>query len=181
MRHSTLGLMLAALVAAAACGEGKAIFNIDVFSFMQASDVDTIPYYAPVPPGTPDTIPVQEVQLLPIGLEQSIVDTVRVTATINFVNSSGAGNVGFAIYIDSVPNVYAGAPAFSVGPVPVSGTNTSQGVLDADLVSTLLPLFSRATVFIGARVTATATAPPVQGVARVGSLDLRIVLQERIF
>jgi len=172
--------MLAALFAAA-CGEGKAIFNIDVFSFMQASDTDTIPYYAPVPPGTPDTIPVQEVQLLPIGMDQSIVDTVRVNATIDFVNQTGTGTVGFAIYIDSVPNVYAGTPAFTVGPVNVSGTNTSQGVLDVELVSSLLPLFSRATVFIGARVTATASVPPVQGVARVASLDLRIVLQERIF
>ena len=180
MRRLTLGLMLAALFAAA-CGEGKAIFNIDVFSFMQASDTDTIPYYAPVPPGTPDTIPVQEVQLLPIGMDQSIVDTVRVNATIDFVNQTGTGTVGFAIYIDSVPNVYAGTPAFTVGPVNVSGTNTSQGVIDAELVSTLLPLFARATVFIGARVTATASVPPVQGVARVSSLDLRIVLQERIF
>ena len=180
MRRLTLGLMLAALFAAA-CGEGKAIFNIDVFSFMQASDTDTIPYYAPVPPGTPDTIPVQEVQLLPIGMDQSIVDTVRVNATIDFVNQTGTGTVGFAIYIDSVPNVYAGTPAFTVGPVNVSGTNTSQGSLDVELVSSLLPLFSRATVFIGARVTATASVPPVQGVARVASLDLRIVLQERIF
>jgi hypothetical protein len=173
--------MVVALAAAAACGEGKAIFNIDVFSFMQASDVDTIPYYAPVPPGTPDTIPVQEVQLLPIGMDQSIVDTARVRATIDFVNSSGTGQVGFAIYIDSVPNVYAGTPAFTVGPVAVSGTNTSQGVIDTDLVSTLLPLFARSSVWIGARVTATASVPPVQGVARVSSLDLRIVLQERVF
>jgi hypothetical protein len=173
--------MLAALVAAAACGEGKAIFNIDVFSFMQAEDVDTIPYFAPLPPGTPDTIPVQVVQLLPIGLENSIVDTVRVTATLDFVNSNGTGTVGFAIYVDTVPNVYAGAPAFTVGPVAVSGANTSQGFLDTDLASSLLPMFSHATVYIGARVTATATVPPVQGVARVSSLDLRIVLQERIF
>lgn len=180
MRRSTLGLTLVALVIAA-CGEGKAIFNIDVFSFMQAEDADTIPYYSPLPPGVPDTIPVQEVQLLPIGMDQSIVDTVRVRATIDFVNSNGTGNVGFMLYVDSVPNVYGGTPALTVGPVAVSGTNTAQGTIDTDLVSTFLPLFARTTIYIGARVTATATAPPVQGVARVSSLDLRIVLQERIF
>lgn len=180
MRRSLLGLTLVAL-AVAACGEGKAIFNIDVFSFMQAEDADTIPYYSPLPPGVPDTIPVQQIQLLPIGMDQSIVDTVRVMATIDFVNSSGTGTVGFAIYVDSVPNVYARPPALTVGPVAVSGTNTSQGTINADLVSTFLPLFNKTTLYIGARVTATASAPPVQGVARVSSLDLRIVLQERVF
>ncbi len=181
MRRSRLGFLLIALLAGQACGEGKAIFNIDVFSFMQAEDTDTIPYYAPVPPGTPDTIPVQEIQLLPIGMEESIVDTARVMATIDFGNSTGTGTVGFAIYLDSVPNVYAGTPAFTVGPVAVTGTNTSQGVIDTDIVASLLPLFARSTIWMGARVTATASSPPVQGVARVASLDLRIVLQERIF
>lgn len=186
MRRTSLGLVLActlsaAVVATAACGEGRAIFNIDVFSFLQSSNVDTIPYFAPIGPGVPDTIPVQQVQLLPIGLGGSVVDSVHITATLDFVNSSGTGTVGFAIYVDSVPGVYAGAPAFQIAPVNVTGTNTSPGVLDAELVVSLRPLFSRATLFVGTRVTATASAPPVTGVARVTGLELRIVLQDQIF
>lgn len=181
MRRTSLGLAFAALLASAACGEGRAIFNIDVFSFLQSSNVDTIPYFGPLPPGTPDTIPVQQIQLLPIGLGNSIVDSVHVTATLDFVNSSGTGTVGFAIYIDSVPGVYAGSPAFQVGPVNVTGTTTTQGTLDAELVASLLPLFTRATLYVGARATATATVPPVAGVARVTGLDLRIVVQDQIF
>lgn len=186
MRRTQLVLALAvtlgtSLTAWSACGGGRAIFNIDVFSFLETSNVDTIPYYAPLPPGTPDTIPVQEIQMLPIGLGNSVVDSVHVTATLNFVNSGGTGTVGFAIHIDSVPNVYAQPAAFQVGPVNVTGTNTTQGVLDAELVASLLPLFTRSTLFIGAKVTSTASVPPVTGVARITGLDLRIVLQDQIF
>jgi hypothetical protein len=165
MRRTWLGSIVLAL-SAAACGDGRAIFNIDVFSFLNAQKVDTLPYLAPLPPGTPDTIPHQSVTL---------------TATLNFVNQGGTGQVGFAIYIDSVPNVYASAPAFSIPPVNVSGTATSQGALSAELLASLRPLFARSQLFIGARVTSTATAPPVSGVARITGLDLRIVLQDKVF
>lgn len=186
MRRTWLGLArtfsaLAATAVTAACGDGRAIFNIDVFSFLQSSNVDTIPYFAPLPPGAPDTIPAQQVQLLPIGLGGSVVDSVHVTATLDFVNSNGTGAVGFAIYVDSVPGVYSQPAAFQIPPVSVTGTTTSQGVLDAELVASLLPLFSRATLYVGTRVTATATAAPVQGVARVTGLELRIVIQDQVF
>jgi hypothetical protein len=179
MRRFILSVALAAAVAG--CGEGRAIFNINVFSFLQAEDVDTIPYLAPLPPGTPDTIPVQQIQLLPIGLEGSVVDSVRVTAQLNFANQNGTGQVGFAVYIDSVPNVYARPPAFQIPPVNVTGTATSQGALATDLAAALLPLFDRANLYIGTRVTASASSPPVQGVARVTGLDVRIVLQDKVF
>lgn len=181
MRRTWLGLALAAVAATAACGDGRAIFNIDVFSFLESSNVDTIPYFAPIPPGVPDTIPVQQVQLLPIGFGGSVVDSVHLTASLAFVNSTGTGTVGFAVYIDSVPGVYSRPPAFQIAPVSVTGTTTSPGALDAELVASLLPLFSRASLYVGTRVTATATAAPVTGVARVTGLDLRIVLQDQIF
>ena len=181
MRRIQLVLALAAALGSWACGEGRAVFNIDVFSFLNSSKVDTIPYFAPLPPGVPDTIPVQRVQFLPIGFGNSVVDSVHVTATLNFVNQNGTGSVGFAIYIDSVPGVYTKPPAFSIAPVNVTGTNTSQGVLDAELVASLLPLFAKANLYVGTRVTATATVPPVNGVARITGLDLRIVLQDQIF
>jgi hypothetical protein len=178
----TWGLALAVVAATAACGDGRAVFNIDVFSFLEASDVDTIPYAAPLLPGAPDTIPVQEVQLLPVGLGESTVDSVQVTATVDFVNQTGTGTVGFAVYADTVAaNVYTGTPVIQLPAVAVSGTATSQGTLSTDVIAALLPLFKQANLFIGARVTATATAPPVTGVAHVTGLRLRIVLQDQIF
>lgn len=180
MRRTWLGPALLTL-AVAACGEGRAIFNIDVFSFLNAQKVDTLPYVAPLPLGVPDTIPPQQVTLLPIGLEGSVVDSVHITASLDFVNQNGTGQVGFAVYIDSLPNVYAGTPAFSIPPVAVSGTATSQGALDAELLASIRPLFARSQLYVGARVTASATAPPVAGVARITGLTLRIVLQDKVF
>jgi hypothetical protein len=179
MRTALVGLVCALLTAS--CGQGKAAFNIDVFSFLDAQNVDTIPYAAPLPPGVPDTIPHQQVTLLPIGLEGSVVDSVHITASLNFANQNGTGQVGFSVFIDSVPNVYANPPAFSIPPVSVSGTNISQGALSAELLASIRPLFARAQLYIGTRVTATAAAPPVQGVARVTSLDVRVVLQDKVF
>ena len=48
-------------VMAAGCGSGRLIFDIDVFSFLSAAAADTLPYVGPLPPGVPDTIPVQNV------------------------------------------------------------------------------------------------------------------------
>lgn len=166
---------------AASCGQGKAAFNVDVFSFLDAQNVDTIPYLAPLPPGVPDTIPHQQVSLLPVGLEGSVVDSVHITASLNFQNQNGTGQVGFSVYIDSLPNVYARPPAFSIPAVSVSGTNISQGALSAELLASVKPMFARAQLYIGTRVTATASSPPVQGVARITGLDLRVVLQDKVF
>ena len=40
----------ALLVLVAGCGQGKAIFNVDVYSFMAGSGRDTIPYAIPPAP-----------------------------------------------------------------------------------------------------------------------------------
>jgi len=76
-------LAAAALLAlVVACGQGRAIFNVDVLSFMQPSGRDTIPYNLPpsVITITADSfIPVQKISL-PSGLGNSSVDSVSVTA-----------------------------------------------------------------------------------------------------
>src|SRR5437870_9959805 len=117
-------LCLVALTAAAVgCGEGRAIFDIDVFSFLSNANADTLPYSGPLPLGLQDTIPVQTVNSIGIGTS-SIVDTVRLTGTVDFVNATGTGNVAFQVYFDSVKSsVYSGTPAFSVtGAVTPSAT-----------------------------------------------------------
>ena len=95
-------LWVAALAAAAAgCGEGRAIFNIDVFSFLSNANAETLPYIEPPPTGVLDTIPVQTVNSIGIG-GASIVDTVRLFGSVEFDNTSGTGNLIFAVYFDTV-------------------------------------------------------------------------------
>src|SRR5437867_5514022 len=86
-------LWVSALAAAAAgCGEGRAIFNIDVFSFLSNANAETLPYIEPPPTGVLDTIPVQTVNSIGIG-GASIVDTVRLFGSVEFDNTSGTGNL----------------------------------------------------------------------------------------
>src|SRR3989475_12877398 len=89
-------------VAAGALGQGRAIFDIDVYSFLASAKADTLPYLGPLPPGVPDTIPVQTVSS--IGFTSSIVDTVLVTGMVSFVNQTDTGRVVFQVYFDSLPN-----------------------------------------------------------------------------
>lgn len=173
-------LWIAGLTAVAAgCGQGRAIFNIDVFSFLTAANADTLPYVGPLPPGVPDTIPVQTVNSLGLSAA-SIVDTVRLTGSVDFVNQSGTGSVDFEVYFDTVKStVYSPANlAFGVSGA-VSGTNTTTSPFDIpDLPSALKPLFLASTVYVGIRASATGT---ISGTAKLSALQARIVIQDKIF
>jgi hypothetical protein len=177
-------LCLVALAAAAAgCGQGRAIFDIDVFSFLSATNADTLAYRGPLPPLVPDTIPVQTVKSLGIG-SSSLVDTVRLIGSVNFVNDSGTGNVTFAVYFDTVKSaVYTGTPAFSVSGAVTPGVTTPSPFDIPDLPTALKPLFLASTVYVGIRVSATPTPPsgPVRGTAKLTALRARIVIQDKLF
>jgi hypothetical protein len=167
---------LAAVVAG--CGQGRAIFDIDVFSFLKAAGADSLPYVGPLPPGFPDRIPVQTVNSLGLS-SASIVDTVRIFGSVDFANSSGTGNVSFQVYFDTVMStVYSGTPAFSVsGPVTPGATTTSPFDIP-DLPTALKPLFLASTVYVGIRDSTTGV---VQGTAKLSALRARIVIQDKIF
>ena len=172
-------LCLVALTAAVAgCGQGRAIFDIDVFSFLKATNADTLPYVGPLPPGVPDTIPVQTIKSLGIG-SSSIVDTVRLFGSVDFVNRNGTGSVTFQVYFDTAKSaVYTGTPAFSVsGPVTPGVTTTSPFDIP-DLPTALKPLFLASTVYVGIRASATGT---IAGTAKLTALRARIVIQDKIF
>src|SRR5216683_2811212 len=62
-------------LAIAACGTGKAIFNVDAYSFMSGTGRDTIHYAIPTGGGTASTV--QKINLPP-GFGKSIVDSVRI-------------------------------------------------------------------------------------------------------
>jgi hypothetical protein len=166
------------LAAVTGCGEGRAIFDIDVFSFLTATNADTIPYFGPLPPGVPDTIPPQAINSLGIG-GASIVDTVRVSGAVDFVNSSGTGSVSFSVYFDTAQSrVYSGTPAFSVSGAVTPSTTTTSTFDIADLPTALKPLFLASTVYLGIRASATGA---IQGTAKLSALRARIVIQDKIF
>ncbi len=172
-------LWVAALAAAAAgCGEGRAIFNIDVFSFLSNANADTLPYSGPLPLGLQDTIPVQTVNSIGIG-GASIVDTVRLSGSVDFVNASGTGNVTFQVYFDSAKStVYTGTPPVNVsGAVTPNATTTSR--FDVDIIDPAMrQLFLASTVYVGIKVSATGT---VSGTAKLSALRARVVIQDKIF
>ena len=175
-------LWVAALAAmAAGCGEGRVIFDVDVFSFLRSSKADTLAYLGPLPPGIPDTIPVQTVKALGIGTS-SIVDTVRFTGAVDFVNSTGSGNVLYAVYFDSVKStVYTGTPAFSVSGAVTPNTTTPSTFDIPDIQTALKPLFLASTIYVGIRVSATPTAGTLSGTAKLTALHARIVVKDKIF
>lgn len=170
--------MVALTAAAVGCGEGRAIFDIDVFSFLSSANADTLPYVGPLPPGVPDTIPVQTVNSLGIG-GSSIVDTVRLIGSVDFVNASGTGSVNFQVYFDTVKStVYTGTSAFGVSGAVTPGATTTSPFDIPNLPDALKPFFLASTVYVGIRASATGA---IQGTAKLTALRARIVIKDKIF
>jgi hypothetical protein len=178
MKVMRLGVLLLGAAAGAACGEGRAIFNVDVLSFI-ARDIDTIPYAAPPVIGTYslDATPT-EISLLS-GLGNSTVDTVQIDAGANLINAQGDATVTFELYFaaDQV-SVYSGTPYLTASGV-VSGAATTP--IGAQVVLTDA-LFSEPTLWLGIRVRVQNTAAAVvSGDVALTALTLRIVLDDRVF
>lgn len=166
----------AAIAIAAGCGEGRAIFNVDVFSFMQGGGNDTLPYF--VPGGTSGNVdnPPIEVSLLG-GLGNSTVDTVTLTVGADLDNATGSGTVSFQIFFaaDSA-STYSGTPFLNA-----SG-NLTPGAITPIVASATFSdsLFNKQSLWVGIRLAATASpGPNLVGTMRLTALALRIVLRDR--
>jgi hypothetical protein len=111
-------------VVALACGEGRVIFDVDVFSFLSAG-ADTIHYTVPLV--ITDSVKNTPIKVnLPGGLGKSAVDSVTLSGTAKIINNTGSGNVTFKIFIDtSSATTYSRAPFVSTGgPVGPGSTTT---------------------------------------------------------
>ena len=188
MNRKRLGMAIVVAGVAAACGQGRVIFNVDAYSFLKGSVKDTIPYAAP-PLGsiTPPTA-AQKVSLVP-GLGSSAIDTVKVTGSLDVLNQTGGpGTLRVQVYLasDSAGTYTAGKDSlFS----PASPVNVAAGVSTQSLplnISNLSPsgnaLFAKSAVWI--RMAATVSnsgATVMQGKAVLASLNLRVVVQDKIF
>lgn len=174
-----LTVLLVALVAA--CGEGRAIFNVDVQSFMVGTGKDTIPYIIPPGGGTASTF--QRINLPP-GFGSSGVDTVRISnGGLNLINTAGTGQIGFQFFFagDSVGTLTAPA-ALTIPVSAVSGSQTVPVVLTGDFSSTVHSLFTQEQLWV--RIAATGTnggVTPVTGKGVITALLIRVVLQDQLF
>jgi len=183
MKATVSALIVAAALLSAACGEGRAIFNIDVYSFMAGSGNDTIPYAVP-PASSLDSFTVQRI-VLPPGFGSSIVDSVRITSGgANLITTSGAGSIGFSLYVagDSAGTHLPAALALSLPATTIPGPGTLPVSISGDLSPGLNALFTQDTLWI--RIAATGTNPnagPLIGQMALTSLQLRVVMQDKIF
>lgn len=175
-------LLIGLLAVVAACGEGRAIFNVDVHSFLEGSGNDTVPYA--VPPATSLTASTYQQISLPPGLGNSVVDSVRITTgSADLITASGAGTIGIELYVaaDSAGTELPGALALSVPPTTVAGPGTQSVTITGDLSASIHDLFTQETLWI--RIAATGNNSGVtlfQGDMALTALVLRVVMQEQI-
>lgn len=179
-RVRILALVTAAALAVG-CGQGRAIFNVDVLSFIGGQGKDTVHYTIPGGnSGTVDNPPVK-VTLLK-GLGNSTVDSVSLTVGADIENNTDSGKVKFQIFFSgSQAGVYTGTPyaqdsaiviglqtkSLNLGPIPIASDS----------------IFGKDTIFVGVRVAVGAgtTAPTMDGKLRLSAIGLRIVLNDNIF
>jgi hypothetical protein len=175
-------LACALLVLVAACGQGRAIFNVDVYSFMQGTGNDTIPYVIP-PASSASASTVQKVSLPP-GFGSSVVDSVRITTgSANLENTGGSGTLGFQLFFASdSAGTYTAPVALNVPATAVSGTQTVPVTISGDLSGVVDSLFRQETVYM--RIAATGTnggVTPVTGQGVLTALVIRVVIQDKVF
>src|SRR6267143_463568 len=160
------------------CGQGRAIFNVDVQSFLKPSGRDTVPYVVP-PLTSAVASTVQRINLPGVG--SSIVDTVHAVGTARFINSGGSGTIQLQLYVatDSAGTYNASALAISLPPSSVPGPDVP---INADLSSTVNSVFTASPLC--ARVVAGGTNPgatTLPGKMVLTSLNLRIVVEDKLF
>jgi hypothetical protein len=186
MNKTWFSVVMALAGVAAACGDGNLNLNVDVYSWLKGSGKDSVPYIAP--PLTNDSASTIQKISLPGGLGSSVVDTVQVTGKTDFKNQGGGpGTISFQVYLaaDSAGTYAAGRDSLLRPPISaaVSGSATTSSIFGAPNLSPKGDsLFTKSEVWVRvvARVN-NATATLVQGTAVLTGLDLRVVVQDKVF
>ena len=184
MKATVTALALGAALISVGCGEGRAIFNVDVLSFIQPSGKDTIPYNVPglLAVSADSFIPPQRVTLPP-GFGKSSVDSIQLTAEAVIENTTGTGSIQLQIYFaKSSAGVYTSTPYITANGT-ISGTQPSTvQLLPPTAVSLADSVFNTDTLWVGvhAGISKNAGADLV-GRVRLTTLMLRVVLQDKLF
>ena len=173
----------ALLVCVAACGQGRAIFNVDVYSFLQGTGKDVYPYVIP-PSLTGQASSVQKVSLPP-GFGSSGVDSVRIeNGNVRVMNDSGTGSIGFSIFFAGDSAGTWSAPAALVVPATaVSGVDTVDVPISGDISGVVDSLFNQDVVWVRIEATAQNTSATqfAGGKGVLTALMVRVVLQDKVF
>ena len=178
------------LAAVTGCGEGRLIFDVDLYSFLAGTAADTVRLtpdpLPPLPPGTTVTDSITPIGVsLPGGLGSSLVDTVRVTGNIDVTNPTSSGSLSYAIFLASDPSpavVYSGAPALTVGPASFPTTTTSVPISAPNLAASVRDLFKGSGLYIGVRASVSNTgATGLKTTLKLTQLQARVVMQDKIF
>ena len=184
MKATATALALAAALISVGCGEGRAIFNVDVLSFIQPSGKDTIHYNVPgiVATSADSFITPQKVILLP-GFGKSSVDSVQLTAAAVIENTTGTGSIQFQIYFDTTSaTVYTTTPYITANGTISGPQPQTVLLLPPTAVSLSDSVFNTDTLWVGVHAGITTNVGPnMVGRVRLTTLALRIVLKDRIF
>lgn len=180
MRATASALIVVAALLSAACGPGRAIFNVDVLSFLGPAD-SVRPYN--VPGGVPTVDSTFSRQFsLPPGFGNSSVDSVAATAAAVLENTAGGGNVTFEVFFAKTQGaLFGGTPYVTAASGPVSGVQTVQ-LLAPTTVALSDTVFNASDLWVGIRARISTNAGPnMVGQLRLTQIRLRIVLQDQIF
>jgi hypothetical protein len=184
MKAKWLGVTLVTGVVAAGCGQGRAIFNVDVYSFLKGTPYggDTVPYF--VPPGPPVSAQTIPGKINLPGAGKSIVDSVSALGTVDLRNATGSGTIGLQVYLaaDSAGTYNPSNLAITVPPKGVSPATTTPDTIRANLTAAFDSLFTKSQLWIGFKATgANSGATLLQGKAVLTSLLLTVVIKEQLF
>jgi len=174
-----IGALATVAGVAIACGQGRAIFNVDILSFMQSAKNDTLAYNILVTgSATVDGVPVK-VGLIP-GLGSSTADSVTFTVGAAVENKTGAGSFRFQLLFATDSNgTYASTDSVDTGPASVTGLQTAPLAVTKTIVGD--PVFSNKEVWVLLRTFEMVTAAPMTGTLRLNQFRVRLVIQDKPF
>jgi hypothetical protein len=167
--------------AMAGCGQGHLIFNVDVYSFIQGSGKDTIPYFVLTGTDSASSVP-QRIDLPGVG--SSVVDSVLVNGKVNLENQSGAGTIGLQMYLaaDSGGTFNSGALALTVPDSAVSGTRVTPDTIVGRLNAAVIQLLTGRQVWVRFQARGTNPGLPLlAGKAVFKTLWLTVVVNDKFF
>ena len=178
MTTKRLGVFSLLACLTAACGEGRAILNIDLLSFFPSAALDTA--YT-VPGGTSLPLTVNPVEVTTVELGGSVIDSAFVTVAADVQNTTGSGTVEFEVYFDrQVLTLFAPGNLVAADTAAVSGPGTVTLAPPPFLVGDPTVLASDK-FWVGVRLVGNASAgPAMTGRVQVGVLSLRMVVQDEL-
>jgi hypothetical protein len=194
MNARWIGVALLTAVAVA-CGEGRAIFHVDVHSFMAGTGSDTLrltPEPLPgFPPGSTFSDSITPVGVdLPSAMSSSIVEDVRLTGNLDITNPTSSGSLSYEVFFASSSDpavVYApGALALSIGaPSFPAVTTTSIPFSSGNLAALVGDAFKQSALYVGIRATIQNTepvgGPDLKTTLKLTELRATIVFQDKVF